>query len=165
MKADIIIGIDPDVQQSGVARLDVDARKATANHLPFALVLDYLQDMKEIARLRKQKLVVVVESSWDTSYNWHCTWKDSKAVAAKKGYSVGSCHQVGKLIIEMCEHYGIEVREQRPLIKVWKSKDGKITHAEMTEVCGWDKKRSNPEERDAMLLAWYYSGLPIRIKQ
>ena len=31
----IIIGIDPDVDQSGVGRLDVMERKCTATHLPF----------------------------------------------------------------------------------------------------------------------------------
>lgn len=164
VNADIIIGIDPDTHQSGVARLDVLPRKATATHLPFHLLMDYIMDVKEVARLRSQHLVIVVESSWHDSHNWHLNWKDSKAVAAKKGYAVGAMHQVGKLLVEMLEHNGLEVHEVRPLVKCWKGHDRKITHEEMTEICRWDKKRSNQEERDAMLLAWSVSRLPIKVK-
>jgi hypothetical protein len=164
VNADIIIGIDPDTHQSGVARLDVLPRKATATHLPFHLLMDYIMDVKEVARLRSQHLVIVVESSWHDSHNWHLNWKDSKAVAAKKGYAVGAMHQVGKLLVEMLEHNRLEVHEVRPLVKSWKGLDRKITHEEMTEICRWDKKRSNQEERDAMLLAWSVSRLPIKVK-
>lgn len=160
---DIIIGIDPDIEQSGVARLDIEPRKVWADHLPLPLLLDYILTVKEVARMRGKSLRVVVEASWDTAHNWHGGWKDSKAIAARKGYDVGRNHQTGRLIIELLRHYGIDVDEARPLKKIWQGRDGKITHAEMTQVCGWDKKRSNQEERDAMLLAWNASGLPIRI--
>lgn len=164
MRADIIIGIDPDTHLSGVARLDVAARKATATNLPFALVIDYVRDVVKAAHKTDHKVVVVVECSWDESHNWHLNFRDSKAVAAKKGYSVGAMHETGKKLVEMLQHYNIDVRKQRPLVKCWKGADRKITHEEMTQVCGWDKKRSNQEERDAMLLAWYASGLPIKVK-
>ena len=91
------------------------------------------------------------------------SFKDTKAVAAKKGQEVGRMHETGRKIVEMLEHYGIDVREQHPLKKCWQGKDGKITHDELTALCGWDRKRSNQEERDAMLIAWYASGLPIRV--
>jgi hypothetical protein len=73
-------------------------------------------------------------------------------------------HETGKKLVEMLENYGIEVSLQRPLVKCWAGADRKITHAEITDVCGWDKKRSNQEERDAMLIAWYASGLPIKVR-
>lgn len=161
--ADIIIAIDPDTHQSGVARLDVLPRIATATHLPFHLLLDYVRDVQEVAKLKNQRLVVIVEASWGDSHNWHIKWQDSKAVAARKGYAVGAMHETGKKIVEMLEYYGLEVIEQRPLVKVWQGTDRKITHAELTEICRWEKKRSNQEERDAMLLAWYAAGLPIRL--
>ena len=159
----IIIGIDPDVDQSGIGRLDVAERKCTATHLPFPLLIDYIKDVAQVARMKKVSLVVYVEASWLISHNWHIQFRDTKAVAAKKGQEVGRMHETGRKIVEMLEHYGIDVREQHPLKKVWKGKDGKITHDEMTQVCKWDRKRSNQEERDAMLIAWYASGLPIRI--
>lgn len=164
MRADIYIGIDPDVHLSGVSRLDAAGRKATATSLPFALVLDYVLYIAKSAKATGDKVVVVVEYSWEEKHNWHLKLSDSKAVAAAKGYSVGAVHETGRKIVEMLEYYGIEVMLQRPLKKCWKGKDGKITHEEMTQICGWEKRRSNQEERDAMLLAWYVSGLPIRVK-
>ena len=159
----IIIGIDPDVHLSGVGRFDVAERACTAAHLPFALLIDYVRDVEMVARMQQKQLVVYVEASWLISHNWHIGFADTKAVAAKKGQEVGRMHETGRKIVEMLEHYGIDVREQHPLKKCWQGKDGKITHNEITQVCKWDKKRSNQEERDAMLIAWYASGLPIRI--
>ena len=162
-KERIIIGIDPDTDQSGIGRLDVLERKCTATHLPFPLLVDYIRDVKSLADLMNRELVVYVEASWLISHNWHIRLADTKAVAAKKGQEVGRMHETGRKIVEMLEHYGIEVREQHPLKKCWNGKDGKITHDELTTICGWEKKRSNQEERDAMLIAWYTSGLPIRL--
>jgi hypothetical protein len=160
----IIIGIDPDVDQSGIARLDLPSRKCFATHLPFAALLDYIFTIRDIAKLKGETLKVVVEASWLISHNWHIALRDSKAVAAKKGEQVGRMHETGRKIVEMLEHHDIQVIEHQPLKKCWKGADGKITHNELTQVCGWDKKRSNQEERDAMLLAWYHSGLPIRVR-
>lgn len=160
----IIIGIDPDVQLSGVGRLDVAERRCTATHLPFALLIDYVRDVAKVAKMQRKHLVVYVEASWLISHNWHIGFRDTKAVAAKKGQEVGRMHETGRKIMEMLEHYGIDVKEQHPLKKCWKGKDGKITHEELSEICRWDKKRSNQEERDAMLIAWYASGLPIKVK-
>ena len=160
----IILGIDPDVEQSGIARLDVAQRKCFAAHMPFALLIEYCLTMKEVAKQKHERLIVVVEASWLSTHNWHITRYDNPAVAAKKGEGVGRMHETGRKIVELLEHHGIEVIEQHPLKKVWQGADGKISHAEMTAVCGWDKKRSNQEERDAMLLAWYHSGLPIRVR-
>lgn len=165
MRADIIIGIDPDTHLSGVGRLDVASRKASATTLPFALLIDYVREVVKAADKAGEKVCVVMECSWQEAHNWHIRLADSKAVAAKKGYAVGQVHETGKKIAEMLEYYGIEVTLQRPLVKCWKGADRKITHAEMTQVCGWDKRRSNPEERDALLLAWYASGLPIKVKR
>ena len=162
----IYIGIDPDVNQSGVARVDKEMGKSKvwADHLPFPLLLDYLLTIKEVARLQNATLVVLVEASWKIGHNWHLKPSDSKAVAAAKGNAVGAMQQVGKLLVEFCQEKGIDVIEQIPLKKCWKGKDGKITHAEITSLCGWDRKRSNPEERDALLIAYNASGLPMRMK-
>lgn len=163
MRADIIIGIDPDVDMSGVARIDVEGRKVWADTLPFPLLIEYLLTVKQAAKMKGKRLLVVVEASWLISHNWHLGFRDSKAVAAKKGEGVGRMHETGRKIVEMLNHYGIEVKEQIPLKKIWKGKDGKITHEEITQIVGWDRKRSNPEQRDALLLAWNESGLPMRI--
>ena len=161
MRYDIIIAIDPDVEQSGVARLDVTQRKSWADTLPFPMLIEYI---RQVYRTNLGKsIAVVVEASWHKTHNWHLNRRDTLGIAAKKGYDEGRNHEAGRKIIEMLNYYGIEVIEKEPLRKIWKGPDGKITHTEITAITGWDKKRSNQEERDAMLLAWDRSGLPIRI--
>ncbi len=63
----------------------------------------------------------------------------------------------------MLDSMGIEAREAQPLVKCWKGSDRKITHEELDRIVGgMPGRRSNQEERDALLLAWSRSGLPIR---
>jgi hypothetical protein len=163
MRYDIILAIDPDVEQSGVARLDVTQRKSWADTLPFPMLIEYI---RQVYRTNLGKsIAVVVEASWHKTHNWHLNRRDTLGIAAKKGYDEGRNHEAGRKIIEMLNYYGIEVIEKEPLRKIWKGPDGKITHTEITAITGWDKKRSNQEERDAMLLAWDRSGLPIVIKK
>ena len=88
---------------------------------------------------------------------------ERKQRAASKGYDVGRNHETGKKIVEMCQHLGIEVLEHAPLRKGWKGKDGKITHEELASFTGL-MGRTNQDARDAALLAWAFSGLPIRVK-
>ena len=163
MRYDTIIAIDPDTEQSGVARLDVAERKSWADSLPFPILVEYI---RQAIRLNKgRSTAVVIEASWRRTHNWHLSRRDSLGVAAKKGYDEGRNHEAGRKIVEMLNHYGIEVIEKEPLRKIWQGTDRKITHTEITAITGWDKKRSNQEERDAMLLAWDYSSLPIIIKK
>ena len=161
MRHDIIIGIDPDVEQSGVARLDVTARKSWADTLPFPMLVEYV---RTVHRQNAGKVTVVVEASWHKTHNWHLSRYDRPGVAAKKGYDEGRNHEAGRKLVEVLQYYGIEVEEQPPLRKIWQGPDRKITHTEITAITKWEKKRSNQEERDAMLLAWNRSGLPIIIK-
>lgn len=161
MRHDIIIAIDPDVDQSGVARLDVTQRKSWADTLPFPMLVEYV---RTVHRQNAGKVTVVVEASWHKTHNWHLSRYDRPGVAAKKGYDEGRNHEAGRKLVEVLQYYGIEVEEQPPLRKIWQGPDRKITHTEITAITKWDKKRSNQEERDAMLLAWNRSGLPIIIR-
>ena len=161
-KADIVIAIDPDHGLSGIARLDVAERTLWADTLPFPDIIDFIR--KVVKDSEGKKVLVVIEDSWSGgSVNWHLHVRDNRAVAAKKGYGLGQCHETGRKLVEMLEWYGISVKQQRPLIKCWSGPDRKITHEEITKVTKWERKRSNPEMRDAALLAWYCSGLPIKL--
>ena len=162
MRHDIIFGIDPDTEQSGVARLDVAQRKSWAETLPFPVLIEYIREVCSINR--DKRIAVVVEASWHKTHNWHLSRFDKPGVAAKKGYDEGRNHEAGRKIVESLQYYGIPVIEQPPLRKIWNGPDRKITHAEITSITGWDKKRSNQEERDAMLLAWNKSELPIIVR-
>jgi hypothetical protein len=156
-KADIIIGIDPDVNKSGVG---VVSSKGEVEVFSFTFP-ELIEHLKLSAQL-KDCTVVVVEASWKISTNWHTGRGDSIRTAARKGKDAGRCHEVGRKIVECAQYYGLEVVERLPLKKIWKGKDGKITDAEIKAFMPI-QGRTNQEERDAALLAWDYAGLPIRI--
>ena len=160
-RPEIVIGIDPDVSNSGLAYLDVTTKEVQVISNSFPQLLEYLQNIARNYTL-SGRVVVVVEASWLISHNWHTKRGDSVRTAARKGKDAGRCHEVGRKIVECARYYGLEVKEQLPLKKIWKGKDGKITHEEISAFMAIGK-RSNQEERDAALLAWDYAGLPIRI--
>jgi hypothetical protein len=164
MKYDTIVAIDPDVEKSGVAYLKPSTRQLEVSSLEFPLLLEYLQHAKGISEETNESLIVVVEASWLISHNWHKGKADNYRTAAAKGNSAGRNHEVGRKIVEMCRHYGIEVIEQRPLKKCWKGPGGKITHKELAFFTGLMGK-TNQDARDAALLAWSFANLPIRLKR
>jgi hypothetical protein len=158
-KYDTIVAIDPDVDKSGVAELNPLHRLLEVTSLSFPQLIDYLQTRQKLSDTAKTSLLVVVEAGWLNSIsNFHTT-------AGRKGQriakNVGANHQVGKMIVEMCEYYAIPVVIAKPLKKTWKGKDGKITQEEIALFTGITG-RTNQEGRDAALLAWVYAGLPIR---
>lgn len=160
MKYDVIIGIDPDVEKSGVAFLEVQSRKLEVSSLRFPDLLSYLRFCK--AEASGTAFAVVIEAGWLNRSNWHFSPRDSRAKCAEIGRAAGRNHQTGILIAEMCEAMGIEFHLQKPLVKVWKGRDGKITHAELSAFTGI-MGRTNQDGRDAALLAWTFAGLPIRL--
>ena len=162
-KYDVVIGIDPDVDESGVAFLIVESRILEVYRLTFAYLLDYLQEIGDVLMREGKNFVVVVEAGWLNKAHWHVGKGGSAARSAAIGNHTGRNHEVGRKIVEMCRHYGIEVVEQPPLRKMWKGRDGKITHEELQHLA-FITGKTNQETRDAALLAWEYAGLPIRIK-
>ena len=156
----VYIGIDPDTDKNGVAVVS-NTGDAVVGVRTFPELMSFLTELSQ--REECKHITIVIEDSWSTSHNWHYNATDSKAVVAKKGYAVGRCHQVGKLIAEMCKAFGLQYRLQAPLQKIWKGHDRKITHEEIKKITGIKNKRTNQEERDALLLAWVVAGLPIKI--
>lgn len=157
---DNIIAIDPDVSRSGVAFLKPATGLLEVSNLTFPQVIDYLQQVNRDKG--EGTLIVLVEASWLIHGNWHLSSWERRQRAASKGYDVGRNHETGRKIAEMCRHLGIEVLEHAPLRKCWRGKDGKITHEELVSFTGI-KGRTNQDARDAALLAWVFSGLPIRV--
>lgn len=160
-KYDYIIGIDPDCIQSGTATLLPKIRKYNSvTSLKFPVLIDYLRQTKSFCDDAGLEMIVVVEAGWMVKKsNFH---EAQGRRAEKIAKDVGANHETGRKILEMCEHYGINTTTQMPLIKCWKGSDRKITAEELKEITGWDK-RTNQDERDAALLAWYFSELPIRL--
>ena len=160
---DRVIAIDPDVERSGVAELEVRTRKLEVFTLAFPALMDYLQFMKQRVELDNETLCVVVEAGWMNASNWHTGNIRSIAAAAKTGQNTGRNHEVARKIAEMSRHYGLTTEEVKPLKKCWRGTGGKITQEELEYITGKLDRRTNQEGRDAALLSWWFAGLPIKI--
>ena len=160
-KFDNVIAIDPDKVKSGVACLKPSTRQMELSNFSFPLLLEYLQYAKRKSEELNESLVVVVEAGWMNAKS--CFHAAQGKQAEKIAKDVGANHETGRKIIEMCEHYGINVVAKAPLAKCWKGKDKKITHEELASFTGI-MGRTNQDARDAALLAWTFAGLPIKIK-
>lgn len=125
-RADIIIAIDPDVERSGVAVLDTSARTIKTMTMTFPELMEYLSSQQG-----RGDTLVVVEAGWLNPSHWHLTAKDSPRIAAAKGNAAGRNHETGRKIVEMARHYGLAVKEVKPLPKCWHGRDKKITHDEL----------------------------------
>lgn len=151
------IGIDPDVDGSGYAVLLPDGGIWCGN-----LTIAGILNDAEIRQ--KGRTVYVLEAAWLTGkVNWHFSGGENRRVSSAMGYSIGRNHQAGMDIAALLRHLGHEVREVRPLKKLWRGRDGKITHEELCRLTGWGAPRSNQEQRDALLLAWVESERSMRI--
>ena len=123
MTYDIIIGIDPDVEASGVATLCPKTKRVEATTMTLPALLDNLRRVRN--EYPTLTVAVVVEASWATAHNFHSLPSDSKAVAAKKGYHVGRNHQIGIDIADIARHFSFDVRLQPPCAKSGRAKTAK----------------------------------------
>lgn len=157
-----LVGIDPDVDKSGVALLDTATGKLEVLSLPFPDIIVKIKEWRVRAENEERSIRIVLEAGYLTRGNYHLRPYDTKAVAAAKGMSVGRNHQTGKIIHETLEYYGFSVLPAAPLPKFWSGRNKKITHAELEYFAG-PLPRTNQDGRDAALLAWVSAGLPLKI--
>ena len=160
---DYVIGIDPDVERSGYACIDMETKKVTVDTATLPVLLQTIEIMQSTALASDKRLTVFVEAGWLRESNWHLNFRDSKQTAAAKGRAAGRNHQRGMDICELLSYSGISVVQVPPLTKIWHGKDRKITHEELCSIMG-PVKHTNQEGRDAALLAWVHAGLPIKVK-
>lgn len=155
-----ILGIDPDLEKSGIALLDRQRgeflKVSAVSFVEMSLILR--GDVPD-----KDDITIVLEDS-DLSTNWHVNPRDNVHVAAAKGRSIGMCHATARHIKELAEYYQLPVVQMKPLRKCWKGPNKKITHDECKQFMRNLPTRTNQEMRDAALLAWCYANLPIRMK-
>lgn len=168
LKPQLIIGIDPDVEASGLGVIHATQDNGLIINyctLPLPKLVDTI---KWIIERVSDPVRIYIEAGWLNKGNWHLNPKDNKQLAAAKGRQAGRNHQLGLDLCALLDHHGIRHTEVQPLVKCWKGKDRKITHEELDTIVRWvnesglPRKRSNQEERDALLLAWVQSGLPIK---
>lgn len=154
--AQIVIGIDPDIERNGVAILDTSTRSISLQSLTLAETIDTITEENTHA----ESLIAVVEAGWANKSNYHLTAYDSKRSAAKKGVDQGRNHQRGIDIVELLQHNGVNIAQIKPLPKIWAK--GKASDKELRKFMTIAKKRTNQEERDAALIAWVYAGFKIK---
>lgn len=162
-KPDVIISVDPDIDKSGAACLDVNTREMRLFAYTFTELMMLCNDVMVDCVRGGKRLKIIVEAGWVNSSNWHLMPYFSKNMCCEIGRRTGENHGTGKIIVSYLKDLGYNVEEVRPLRKCWKGKDGKITAEEFKEITGYDK-RCNSDMRDAGLLAWAYAGFPIRMK-
>jgi len=155
------VGIDPDVNESGIVAIRAsDGKVISAEKRTLPLLVQAIEHMNMHGHT--EDVHFVVEAGWLTSHNHHKKSGDSARVIAKKGNSVGRNGQTGRHIVEFLDFYQMNYDLKRPLRKIWKGRDGKITQAEIKKFIP-DMPRCNQEARDAALLAWVAAGFPIKI--
>lgn len=147
-----VIGIDADSDKSGVAVVNKELKTVHVQTLSFFDLFDFLKDNKADIK------VVKIECGYlNAKSSWHGA--KSQAYASRIGKNVGQNIQTARLIVLMCEYLQIPYLERKPLKKIWKGKDGKITQFELQgqlASLGYTYSgKKNQDARDAILIALY----------
>jgi hypothetical protein len=129
----IVIGIDPDCEKSGVA-VCINGELVNLYNFKFFQLLNYLE------RFRNAK--VYIEAGWLNQSNWHA--KGNHKYAAQIGQRTGANHEVGRKIVEMCEHLQITYELVKP--------SSHKMSADIFERAFKYEGRTNQEQRDAAAL-------------
>lgn len=140
----ILIGIDPDIDKSGVCEY-YSSELFELSNLRFFELFDKLASLKSIDDL---DIEVVIEAGWLNKSNWHKVVRGSSALNANIGARTGANHEVGKKIVEMCEYLKLKHRIVKPI----KSKIDAKAFEQITKY----KKRTNQEQRDSAMLVFGY---------
>lgn len=138
----IIVGIDPDVDKSGIAVVDGNTGKVIdLLNLCEKNYLDFL------ATYRNQINKVVFSAGWlNKKTNFHRKDGERVGVSEKKALNVGLNHQVGITLMRLTySTFGLPIQQLQP--NSAKIKD----RAKFAKFTGW-KGKSNQETRDAAIL-------------
>ncbi|TPU61303.1 hypothetical protein [Acinetobacter baumannii] len=137
-EAQIIIGIDPDLEKSGVAILGNDLQ---LKNLTFPETVELFRNEQD--SIKK----VVIEAGWlNKKANFRNGANKSLAVNEQISKRVGENHATGKLLVQMAKHMGLAVIEVKPT-------KTKVNSDEFNRITGW-QGRTNQEQRDAGMLIW-----------
>lgn len=143
-----IIGIDPDINKSGVA-ISKDGKIQELECLNFIYLQSFLVGNKD--KIKK----VYLEAGW---LNKKASWHDSpnKQTAGRVGYKVGQNHQIGMVIEQVLKHHEIPYQLVRPT-------QSKRDHKDFCILTKWDKNiKTNQEKRDAgMIILGYKQAVLI----
>lgn len=135
----LIVGIDPDLEKSGVAVIEHGVQGIRVKTAPFHEIVTHLTSVKEHVK------AVYIEAGWlNRRSNWHKASTTSKACKIAK--NVGENHAAGKLLAKSLESVGIKVILVRPSNTKLKAEQ----FQRLTNI----KARLNQDQRDAVMLIW-----------
>lgn len=137
-KQKMLIGIDPDVDKSGVAF--INGSTLTLENLTFFELFELLKFYKE----KEEKPIVYVECGFLNKSNWHRKAGKSAAFNVKIGERTGANFETAKKICEMCEYLNLPYHKIKPT-------QSKVTSDYFKKLTG-AKFRTNQEQRDAYML-------------
>jgi hypothetical protein len=139
-KEKILIGIDPDVDKSGIAFLN--GNHLELNNLTFFELFDYFRQIKE----KYENPIIYVECGFLNKSNWHKKAGKSAAFNAKIGEYTGANFETAKKIVEMCIYLKITHYKIKPT-------KSKVSNDYFKMVTGY-KGQTNQEQRDAFMLIY-----------
>lgn len=147
---DVVVSIDPDARQSGVAIWE-DGVLIKLEMWTFAKMVEALHHAAVQSRSGVNAVFVLedVEAIKPTFKRG----KTNQAAMQKISQNVGQVKQTARLIQQMAEHYGVPLVMVRPLGGVAKS--AKTNPDIFKRITGWEG-RSNADTRDAAMLGLHY---------
>ncbi|MEE8097714.1 hypothetical protein V3N00_15885 [Acinetobacter baumannii] len=146
-EAQIIIGIDPDLEKSGVAILGNDLQ---LKNLTFPETVELFRNEQD--SIKK----VVIEAGWENKKaNFRVGGGHSRQVNEQIARRVGMNHATGILLAEIAQALGLAVL----LVKPTKSK---LNAEQFNKITGW-QGRTNQEQRDAGMLIWGMNGKKVAV--
>lgn len=137
-KEKLLIGIDPDVDKSGVAFKN--GKLIELLNLTFFQLFDFLSFYND----KEEKPVIYIECSYLNQSNWHKKTNSSSSLNVKIGERTGANFETAKKIVEMCEYLNLPFEQIKPT----RSKVNADFFKQITKI----DKRTNQEQRDAYML-------------
>lgn len=148
----LVIGIDPDLDKSGIGIFNKETKELQYMSIKFFDLYRWLIENKsEINQVK-------IEAGW---LNKKSNFRSAKSrdISDRMSKNVGENHAIGKKILEMCEDLQIKYKLSKPLLKKWKGSGGKITHEELINVLkplGIEmNKKTNQDVRDSILICLF----------
>jgi hypothetical protein len=143
-KKKVFVGIDPDVDKSGCA---VKCGKVfNLYNLNFFELYEKLKTLSDNSKENNIPIEIYIECGFLNKGNRHKLNDLSNAYNSKIGERIGANHEIAKKICEMCEYLNLDYKQIRPT-------RSKTNSDFFKQITGYDK-RTNQEQRDALMLVW-----------
>jgi hypothetical protein len=147
-KIKILIGIDPDTEKSGFAFIDKsNLNVIQLKNLTFFELFSTLSEIKNTYQPINFDIQIYIECGFLNQGNRHKVFGGSLSLNSKIGERIGANHEIAKKICEMSDFLELKYHKIKPTRS--KIKDKNV----FKKITGYDK-RTNQEQRDALMLIW-----------